>query len=363
MITCVFIFTAILLAVITFIPVSGNTSWVVRVWDFPRLQILLLCTLNVFLSVVFLDSFAELFVVIISLICVAYQLVWIIPYTVIGKKQVKEIKDSDGFPGLSILVINVLMTNKKYMPLLELINKEKPDILVLLETNLWWEQKLSPLDEVFPYSLKCPKENLYGMHVYSRMILSDAEIQYLVDKEIPSMHMIVHMPEGQRIRLHCLHPVPPSPTESDESTDRDSELLMVGKSVADSELPVILAGDLNDVAWSATTRLFMKISGLLDPRRGRGFFSTFHSHYFFLRWPLDHVFHSQHFLLKSLRCLPDMGSDHFPVMAELVYAPAHGMQQESLEKEKSDEVLAPKKMDMTDSTAEDVHTPGGQKKS
>lgn len=88
MITCVFIFTAILLAVITFIPVSGNT-WVVRVWDFPRLQILLLCTLNVFLSVVFLDSFAELFVVIISLICVAYQLVWIIPYTVIGKKQVK----------------------------------------------------------------------------------------------------------------------------------------------------------------------------------------------------------------------------------------------------------------------------------
>lgn len=68
MITCVFIFTAILLAVITFIPVSGNTSWVVRVWDFPRLQILLLCTLNVFLSVVFLDSFAELFVVIISLI-------------------------------------------------------------------------------------------------------------------------------------------------------------------------------------------------------------------------------------------------------------------------------------------------------
>lgn len=60
---------------------------------------------------------------IISLICVAYQLVCIIPYTVIGKKQVKEIKDSDGFPGLSILVFNVLMTNKKYMSLLELINK------------------------------------------------------------------------------------------------------------------------------------------------------------------------------------------------------------------------------------------------
>jgi hypothetical protein len=32
-----------------------------------------------------------------------------------------------------------------------------------------------------------------------------------------------------------------------------------------------------------------------------------------LRWPLDHVFCSQHFYLTDLKRLPDVGSDHYPI--------------------------------------------------
>jgi endonuclease/exonuclease/phosphatase (EEP) superfamily protein YafD len=80
-----------------------------------------------------------------------------------------------------------------------------------------------------------------------------------------------------------------------------------------------VAGDFNDVAWSHTTDLFIQLSGLLDPRRGRGIFNTFHAHWPLFRFPLDHVFHSNHFKLVDLRRLDEVGSDHFPVCVELQY--------------------------------------------
>src|SRR5690606_11374689 len=85
------------------------------------------------------------------------------------------------------------------------------------------------------------------------------------------------------------------------------------------ELTIVM-GDLNDVAWSKTTRLFQKISGLLDPRKGRMFLSTFHASIPFMRFPLDHVFISKHFKLVELKKLPHIGSDHFPVLVRVSYA-------------------------------------------
>jgi endonuclease/exonuclease/phosphatase (EEP) superfamily protein YafD len=96
-----------------------------------------------------------------------------------------------------------------------------------------------------------------------------------------------------------VHPTPPVPNENPRSTERDKELLLVADLAKASDLPVIVIGDLNDVAWSYTTELFLKMSGLIDPRRGRGFYNSFHAHYPFLRFPLDHAFISTDFKLKG----------------------------------------------------------------
>jgi len=145
------------------------------------------------------------------------------------------------------------------------------------------------------------------------------------------MHAAIELQDGRRIRAHFLHPAPPSPTENEASTERDTELLLVGRAVADAELPVIVTGDLNDVAWSRTTRAFRRISGLLDPRVGRGMFNTFHADYWYLRWPLDHLFHSRDFTLVEMRRLESVGSDHFPLFTQLALTPVEGRKQEGLD--------------------------------
>jgi hypothetical protein len=85
--------------------------------------------------------------------------------------------------------------------------------------------------------------------------------------------------------------------------------------------PAIVAGDFNDVAWSHTSRLMQRTGGLLDPRVGRGLYNTFDATLPLLRYPLDHIFHTEHFTLAELRRLPFIGSDHFPMSATLCYEP------------------------------------------
>ena len=104
--------------------------------------------------------------------------------------------------------------------------------------------------------------------------------------------------------------------------------MLVGREIAREAKPVIVAGDLNDVAWSRTSRLFRRLSGLIDPRIGRGFYNSFHAHHWWLRWPLDHVFYSPDFLLHGLQRLPAFGSDHFPILIDLEYHPRAAAMQE-----------------------------------
>lgn len=349
------VFTVII-ALLTLLSLSRDQRWWVRVWDFPRLQMAALSLLFLLIELCFFpfDSLLTTLVIVLSMSCLLYQAWWIFPYTRFYPRQVKENKNS-ACPTIKIFNSNVLTTNKQSEKLLALIERHQPDVVLLLETDRWWEEQMSPLDKYYPHSLKCPLDNFYGMHVYSRFPMLDAQIQYLVSEDIPSMHFRVELPSGEQIILHCLHPMPPSPTEDDKSVNRDGELVAVGHTVSHASYPTIVTGDLNDVAWSRTTRLFMRVSGLLDPRRGRGVYNTFHASYPFLRWPLDHVFHSKDFTLVNLQRLEHIGSDHFPIMVELALAPVEGKDQEELELSTDDVDEAQEKMDNAGVNRRDVH--------
>lgn len=193
----------------------------------------------------------------------------------------------------------------------------QPDLVLLTEPNEWWLEQLESLHVHYPFRVSHPLDNTYGIALYSKMELRSPKVKFLLEDDVPSIHTNIVLRSGEQIEFYGIHPRPPAPQEADSTTLRDAELIVVAKEVAKASVPAVVAGDLNDVAWSRTTRLFQKISRMLDPRVGRGFFNTFHAEYPFLRYPLDHVFHSSEFRLVEIRKLAYTGSDHFPILLHL----------------------------------------------
>lgn len=357
MLSVIFVVLASLLLLLTFITLSRSEVWWVRGMDFPRLQIGLFALVVLLLEFLLLDFNQPItwLTTAATFACICYQAWWIIPYTPFYPVEVQQSTRADSDNSIAILAANVLTKNRNAPALLELVHAHKPDILVTLESDKWWQQQLDKSLTDYSYTIKKPLDNLYGMHVYSKLALEDVAIQFLVEDEVPSIHVAVVLRSGRKVRVHFLHPAPPSPTENDESTERDAELLVVAKKVEKSDDPIIVAGDLNDVAWSATTRLFRKISGLLDPRVGRGMFNSFHADYQFVRWPLDHLFHSSHFLLVDIQRLPAFGSDHFPMLIKLVFRPENQAVQKGIEPDGDDKQWANEKI--AAQSTQSVHSP------
>lgn len=349
-----------LLAVAALLPLLPAKTWWVRGLDFPRLPVAALAAVLALMQLA-VPGWGGPGLAAVTTALFLHQAWWVWPYTPLGSREVRPAADSDrgqDRTSVRVMAANVLQGNRRAADLVALVREARPDLLLLVETDAWWIDQLAGLEPAFPHRIRQPLDNLYGMALFSRWPLKDARVQFLVEDDKPSIHTLVRLPDGRCLRFVGVHPAPPSPTENDTSAERDAELLLVGRSVAGDERPVIVAGDLNDVAWSHTTRRFHRLSGLLDPRRGRGMFSTYPAAVpRWLRWPMDHLFHSRHFRLGALHILAPFGSDHLAVLGELWLEPAAGLAQTPVTADADDREEAAEETAEAGVRPGDVHVP------
>jgi endonuclease/exonuclease/phosphatase (EEP) superfamily protein YafD len=320
-------FTVFLVAA-TVLPLLPFAHGIVRVGDFPRQQFLALAVTLAALLLFLAGQGPAVTAMVTVLGGVAIVQTWyILPFTPLWRKQSAAFEPvSDQGEAFRLVACNVKMSNRRFDDLVRTISDQDPDIMVLMEVDDSWNEALAPLLERFTDVIARPQENSYGMVVASKLALSDTRVACLLTEGVPSVTTTVSTPGGQRFRLYAIHPEPPVPHR--ETVGRDGETALVALEVRDEALPVVVTGDLNDVAWSRTTERFRKVSRLLDPRIGRSVFSTFDARYPLIRWPLDHLFHSAEFRLKRMRRLPPCGSDHFPVLFDLVLCPDENAESE-----------------------------------
>ncbi len=307
---------AILGILFTALPFIRSPAWWIRIFDFPRIQVSFICLVAIFLLLQFreLDIITVILVILLSA-SILYQLIQIIQYTPLYPVEALACTKQNPDNCVSILQSNLRMENRDTKRIKNLISKFKPDIVSINEPDEWWAEQLNDLHEAYPYSVSKPLSNTYGMMLLSKFPLKNKEINFLVDNEIPSFFTTVQLPSGDEFDLHCIHPKPPHPDSP--TYERDTELLLVGKRINHSDRPAIVVGDLNDVAWSHTSKRFKQFCAMVDPRQGRGIYNTYNVFVPLFRYPLDHFFYSAHFRLVSLKKMKAIGSDHFPMMINL----------------------------------------------
>ncbi len=305
----------------TALPLINSAEWWIRIFDFPRLQIAVLALLALILAYFFVDFTwkYKLPLMLLLLVALVYQVQLVVVYTPLYKTQAKNSNKQTKETSFTLLVSNVRMDNDDKESFHTLVKKYNPDILLINEPDHNWAASISKLNGDFPFSIKYPLNNTYGMMLLSKLLLTESTVNFLVLDDIPSISTRITMPSGAIIDFYGVHPEPPMP--GTDTYERDTELLIIGKRIRKSGNPTIVAGDLNDVGWSVTSKLFRKYSGLVDPRIGRGLYNTFKVSVPLLRYPLDHIFYSREFGLLTLERLEDIGSDHFPLLIGLNYEP------------------------------------------
>lgn len=310
------------LTVVTGMSLIESYQWWIRIWDFPRVQ-LLVAMLGVIVALVFVAGRGRWWLIAALGIASAWQMYRIFPYTPFGPSEVPiaaEIEGVEDDQCFSLMSLNVLQTNRDYAATIALIRDRDPDLLLLLETDRGWADALAPVLARYPHRVDKILDNKYGLMFATRLAVDDARIGAIIDAETPSVFARLRTRRGDAFEYMGLHPRPPRPGQ--DTDKRDAEIAIAATQARAMNIPVLANGDFNDVAWSHTSQLFKRIGGYLDPRIGRGTFPTFPAALPFLRWPLDHLYITPEFRVRALDVERAVGSDHLPVSARLCLAPA-----------------------------------------
>ncbi len=188
------------------------------------------------------------------------------------------------------------------------------DIVILEEISPAWVRALPWLLASHPHHLLVPREDNFGIGFLSRLPLARIEAREIGDAEVPSILATVRTPRGL-LRVVATHPPPPAGGEY--SGWRNGQLAALVEHTR-SPLPLILIGDLNTTPWNRYFRRLLDASGLRDSTRGFGLQPTWPNFIFPLRIPLDHCLHSPDITVVDRRLGPNVGSDHYPLIVDLV---------------------------------------------
>lgn len=138
--------------------------------------------------------------------------------------------------------INVHTTNPEKHLLLESVQKNEPDLLLLMEVDAAWMAELKPLRETYPYVITRPRSDNFGIALFSKHPFEQGEVMFWGEEDVPSVLANLYI-KGRVVCFIGTHPVPPISSEAVQGRDGQLQEIFDYIKQLPEHVHVVLAGD------------------------------------------------------------------------------------------------------------------------
>ena len=165
---------------------------------------------------------------------------------------------------LRLVSLNVHTENQRSDLVLKFLQTADADVILLMEVNETWMNALQPLRANYPQVIAKPREDNFGIALFSRLPLTNSEVIELCKAEVPSIATIISV-GGQPVFLLGTHPLPPGSAEY--ARLRNEQLQEIAALIRSKRMAAIVLGDLNCTPWSPYFTDLLRDSGLKNVLR------------------------------------------------------------------------------------------------
>lgn len=213
------------------------------------------------------------------------------------------------------VAVNVLYRNQQYPRVIDFVRAENADFVTFVEVEERWSRALRALEDIYPHRFETRGTSGRGVLLLSRWPLENATSLALPAAGEPAIEATVQI-AGRRVKVLAVHTS--WPMGALRSRERNDQLSTLAREVRNRTQPLVLLGDLNLSPFSPHFDALLEEAGLRSAAAGFGWQPTWPTFFPPAGIPIDHVLISSDVAVRDFRRGPPVGSDHWPVVADLV---------------------------------------------
>ena len=249
-----------LLLLITLLSYFGSSSYIFEIFSHFKPQYLFLFLLSIGFFALFYQHKQLRKWLLISIIGFGLNALAIFPLYLPSKATVSTQAEPRQF---SILLANVLSSNQSKQKFIQLIQEKQADFVVVLEGDTFWANALQEIRLDYPYQSVIPRNDNFGIALYSKHSLTNIHKVDFAKNDIPSITAVSHIGR-QELQIIATHPFPPM--NESFAQQQKSHFKALAEYIKKSKKSTVVAGDLNTAFWSSAYKNLIASSSLIEEK-------------------------------------------------------------------------------------------------